>query len=332
MSLGPQEKKAIVGISATLLFVVVSLYEIGKRNFWFEAKNIYYTHFGNADGLRIGSAVTIAGLRVGEVSALDVDEQNRIAVTLTVRRAVASRLRSDSAASISGAYLIGEKRIDLRPGGEQARELSNGATLPGRDSTDLAEFLSGEKLTELMKQVEALIGGLSGAVKEINAVLGQYHSGTFDKAFTMVEPALRNFLQLSDDMLVMTKEMKTKSKQLPVFVESGAEVFRGLHDDFLANRLAKDSLEKMNRVLTPLADRQQLVTAVLDNLGDLSRDLKSDPRYGRQALDAVQELTITLKALQKTWLLEDQSAEATKEVKAQEHRQPSKPEPEPNAE
>jgi ABC-type transporter Mla subunit MlaD len=97
-ALTPQERKALAGIAAVALFIAYSVYEIGKRNFWFEAQNIYHTHVKNADGLRVGSVVTISGLRVGEVSALDVDEENNIAVTLQVRRTVASRLRRDSVA------------------------------------------------------------------------------------------------------------------------------------------------------------------------------------------------------------------------------------------
>ena len=318
MSFSSQEKKALAGFGAILLFVAGSIYEIGKRNFWFEAKNTYLTTVADADGLRVGSAVTIAGLRVGEVSSLDVDEKNQVVVTLNVRRAVGPRIRGDSVATFSRAFVIGEKRVDILPGSADAPVLPSGATLPGRESADLMDFLSGRKLAELMAQVETMIGGMNDGLKEMDKILEKYHAGTFDKSLTMVEPALRNFLKLSDDMIVMTHEMKTRSKELPVFVESGANVFKEFDRDFLANGAAKSTLGRVDQVLAPIAERQQLVAAILDNLGDLSHDLKQDPRYGRQVLDAVQELTVTLKALQKTWFLEDQAAEAKKEVKTSE--------------
>ncbi len=346
MSISTQEKKALAGMILIGAFVAFSIYEIGERNFWFEAKNTYKTRLGDADGLRVGSVVTIAGLRVGEVSHLEVDDQNRIEVELTVRRAVASRIRSDSVAAASRAFIIGEKRIDLVPGTERAEQLPNGATLPGKDLTDLSEFLSGRKLAELMDEIQSLIGGLNGALKEIDDVMGKYHAGTFDQAFTtidsavkelhellsryhegeynktfsMIDPALRNFLRLSDDLLVMTKEMKTQSKQLPVFVEAGAQVLTSARDDFMTNHLAKDSVVKLNKIMTPLAERQKLLGSVLGNLEDLSRDLRNDPQYGKEVLEAVAELTVTLKALQKTWILDDQ----TDEVKAEQAKAKAK--------
>ena len=62
------------GLTCFAGFVGFAILQIGKRNFWFEAKNTYVTRVTDADGLRIGSAVTIAGLRVGEVSALAVED------------------------------------------------------------------------------------------------------------------------------------------------------------------------------------------------------------------------------------------------------------------
>ena len=67
MKFTTQEKKSLAGMAAIAAFVVAAVYQIGMRNFWFEAKNTYYTQVSDADGLRVGSVVTIAGLRVGEV-------------------------------------------------------------------------------------------------------------------------------------------------------------------------------------------------------------------------------------------------------------------------
>ncbi len=346
MSFSTQEKRALAGIGLIAAFIAFSIYEIGERNFWFEAKNTYKTHLNDADGLRVGSVVTIAGLRVGEVSHLEVDEQNRIAIDLTVRRTVASRIRSDSVAAASRAFIIGEKRIDLIPGTGRAEQLPDGATLPGKDLADLAEFLSGRKLAELMDEIQSLISGVNGALKEMDDLLGKYHAGTFDqtfatinaavkelnellvryrtgdydKTFAMIDPALRNFLKLSDDLIVMTKEMKTQSKQLPIVVDAGAQVLAGVRDDFFTNHLAKDSVVKLNKVLTPLADRQKLLVSLLGNLEDLSRDLKNDPQFGKDVLEAVNELTITLKSLQRTWILDDQADQ----VKAEEAKAKAK--------
>lgn len=310
---GPLERKSLLGMALVAFFTCASIYQIGKRNFWFEPKNIYFTRVADADGLRVGSIVTIAGLRVGEVSSLEVDDANQIAVTMTVRRTVAHRLRTDALASISRAFIIGDKKIELLTGDLQKPELPNKSKVPARDRAELTDFITGKKLAELMGQIETLIGGVTGIVHEMDGILGKYHAGEFTKTLTMVDPALQNFIRLSDDLLVMTKEMKKKSKEIPILVESGAGVLSDVRHDFLANNLMKDSLEKVNQVVTPLAERRRLLEDLLSNLQDLSRDLTEHPNYTKEVLGAVNELTITLKALQKTWFLEDKATEARDE-------------------
>lgn len=323
MALSSQERKALAGMALIGLFVAGAIYEIGKRNFWFEAKNTYFTEFKDADGLRLGSIVTLSGLRIGEVVALDVTEKNTIRATLSVKRSVASRVKSDSMAVSSRAFIIGDKRIDLVPGADDAPVLADRGKINGRDSTDLAEFMSGRKLAELMHYVEQLFESVNDISKEVNSVLSRYKDGQFNKTLGLIDPALENFLKLSDDMIVMTKELKKKNKELPQLVDSGAK-FMGagtklvgqLNADFLENELARTSLSNINAMVAPVAQRQALIEHLLTNLEDLSGDLKKNPDYGKQMLDAVKELTITLKALQKTWFLEEHANDVRKEKKA----------------
>lgn len=313
MSFTLLERKALLGMGAIAVFVGVSLYEIGKRNLWFESKITYQTHIKDADGLRVGSVVTIAGLRVGDVAALAVDPDNQIAVTLSVIKSVSSRVRKDSAATVFRAFIIGDKRIEIIPGSESEPELADGAILPSRETTELAEFITGKKLAELMGQVDNLILGITRIMSGVDDVMNKYDSGSFNKSFARIDPALDNFMKLSGDLITMTKELKTKSKQMPQMVEQGVGLLSDMREDIFSNHLARDTLANVNKVITPLATRQQLIEQVLGNVENLSNDLKNNPQFAQQMVDALKELTITLRALQKTWILEDQ----TKEVKSE---------------
>ena len=73
--------------------------------------------FDNVGGLRVRAPVTIAGVRVGRVSAIDFDDERFKAV---VKLAIAARynnLPQDTVASIRTAGLIGEQFVGLDPGG-----------------------------------------------------------------------------------------------------------------------------------------------------------------------------------------------------------------------
>lgn len=319
MPLSMQEKKALAGLGVIAAFVGASLYEIGRRNFWFESKNTYYTDVVDADGLRVGSLVTLSGLHIGEVTNMDVTQDNHIRLELRVKKSVAGKIREDSVATFVRALVIGEKRVDVSPGTQTKAPLKDGGTIQGHQATELIDFITGRKLADLMTTIESLIAGLNSAV-------GKYENGEFNGMLAKLEPALDNFVRLSSDMIIMTSELKKRSKDLPVIIGSSAQVMSSVNDDFLKNGLAKgvitqtsgtmtklsNTLTQADMVLMPLAKRQKLMEGLLDNLADLSHELKKNPDYGSRMLEAISELTVTLKALQHTWFLEDQAQQARK--------------------
>ena len=309
MQLGIFEKRSLIGIGLALLLFLAAVYEIGKRNLWFEPKTKYKTTVTDADGLRIGGYVTISGLRVGEISDLEVDEENQIAVTMDVKSSIAKRVTEGSYVTIFRAFVIGEKRIELVPGAPESKELKAQTFLPSRTTTELTDFISGKKLTELMTNVESLIGGLNGITKNVDQLFGKYHGGDFNKTISLVEPSLENFIKLSDDLIVISKELKKQNKAIPEFVASGNDVFKSINSDFFKDGLLKDTLTTVNQTMTPFAQKQELMSNMLTSLNDLAEQLKKNPDYASKVIEAVTELTITLKALQKTWLLEGKTEE-----------------------
>ena len=71
----------------------------------------------------------------------------------------------------------------------------------------------------------------------------------------------------------------------------------------------RNAVANVNQTVMPLANRQALIGNLLNTLDDLTTQLKKNPDYASKIIEAVSELTITLKALQKTWLLEDKTAD-----------------------
>ena len=83
------------------------------------AEEGYEVHalFDNVGGLKVRSAVTMAGVRVGRVKAITFDEDAYQArVTLAIREEY-DRIPVDTSASIYTAGLLGEQYVGLEPGG-----------------------------------------------------------------------------------------------------------------------------------------------------------------------------------------------------------------------
>lgn len=96
--------------------------------------------FENVGGLKVRSPVSMAGVRIGRVSAIDIDPQSFQAV---VQLSISSRyanLPADTSAKILTSGLLGEQFIGLEAGGADA-VLKDGSTIKLTQSALVLENL-----------------------------------------------------------------------------------------------------------------------------------------------------------------------------------------------
>lgn len=104
-----------------------------------------YAHFDNISGLTVRSKVTMAGVTIGKVTAIDLDRDSYTGrVTMEVEKRV-NNLPDDSTASILTSGLLGEKYIGLSVGGDE-RVLVDGGTIHDTQSALVLEDLIGKFL------------------------------------------------------------------------------------------------------------------------------------------------------------------------------------------
>jgi len=99
-----------------------------------------YAYFDNIAGLTVRSKVTMAGVTIGKVTAIDLDRDTYTGrVTLEIQNDV-NILPVDSTASILTAGLLGEKYIGISVGGEED-VLGEGDTIRDTQSALVLEEL-----------------------------------------------------------------------------------------------------------------------------------------------------------------------------------------------
>jgi phospholipid/cholesterol/gamma-HCH transport system substrate-binding protein len=104
-----------------------------------------YANFDNIAGLTVRSKVTMAGVTIGKVTAIDLDRDSFTGrVTMEVQKGV-NNLPVDSTASILTAGLLGEKYIGITVGGEEEL-LKDGSTVHDTQSALVLEDLIGKFL------------------------------------------------------------------------------------------------------------------------------------------------------------------------------------------
>ncbi len=104
-----------------------------------------YAYFDNIAGLTVRAKVTMAGVTIGKVTAIDLDRDNFTGrVTMQVEKRV-NNLPTDSTASILTAGLLGEKYIGISVGGEDTL-LKDSGTIHDTQSSLVLEDLIGKFL------------------------------------------------------------------------------------------------------------------------------------------------------------------------------------------
>lgn len=102
-------------------------------------------HFENVGGLKVRSPVTMAGVRVGRIAAIDYDMaiyQARVHFTVDARF---NKIPVDTTASIYTAGLLGEQYLGLEPGAD-SKYLKAGDEIKLTQSAVVIEQLIGQML------------------------------------------------------------------------------------------------------------------------------------------------------------------------------------------
>jgi phospholipid/cholesterol/gamma-HCH transport system substrate-binding protein len=103
----------------------------------------YYTlnaYFNSATGLKPGASVEIAGVEIGRVEGIRLDEASQMAVvSLAIRDGLA--IKDDVIASIKTSGLIGDKFVKLSPGGSPQVLKPGGIIMDTESPLDIEEII-----------------------------------------------------------------------------------------------------------------------------------------------------------------------------------------------
>jgi len=110
--------ETIVGIFVVIGLICVAYMTIKLGKVSLLGDNYYslYANFSSVSGLRVGNPIEIDGIEVGRVENLIFDQEKQAAVAeLKIRKDI--KVYDDAGASIKTAGLIGDKFINIDPGG-----------------------------------------------------------------------------------------------------------------------------------------------------------------------------------------------------------------------
>lgn len=111
-------------VIAGLLFLIFSLYMIGRNRNLFGSTFTVQASFHNVNGLTPGNNVRFAGIDVGTVRSITIESDTSVLVTMVIDKKARPYIRKNSIASVGTDGLMGNQLINInsREGGAPAVE------------------------------------------------------------------------------------------------------------------------------------------------------------------------------------------------------------------
>ena len=126
----------LIGI---LCFGYLSI-KLGRLEFFGKGRYIVHAEFVKAGGIKPGAVVEIAGVEVGKVKSVMLDKNYQATISLLIRKDV--KIQEDAIASIKTKGLIGEKYVEIAPGGSDKLIPDGGKIKETESAIDIEELIS----------------------------------------------------------------------------------------------------------------------------------------------------------------------------------------------
>ena len=157
-----REAKVGLFVFAGLVCIGVVIFLIGDDKQMFSDRVHFKTAFSDVQGLKRGSPVRMGGINVGTVESVGYGantKDTQIYVEISVVEREASRIRTDTVASIGAKGLLGDKMLELSVGSPQKPPLPPGGIIKNEDPQDFTQML--DSLNRVSAKVEKVVSNLA---------------------------------------------------------------------------------------------------------------------------------------------------------------------------
>jgi phospholipid/cholesterol/gamma-HCH transport system substrate-binding protein len=192
-----------IKVGALMVVAVVvflsALVFVGGVNLLRKKRVTYTTYFKFAGGVEPGNFVRFGGLKVGTVSAAEIDPQDltRIRVRLSVREG--TPFRANSTARISTLGFLGENYVEVSPGTRDAPLLKPGSEIRAEEIVQLADVFNNvnnvtvnanKLVNDLDDRFLILANNANELITNLNGVVSAENRQRIDSALANVDAML----------------------------------------------------------------------------------------------------------------------------------------------
>jgi phospholipid/cholesterol/gamma-HCH transport system substrate-binding protein len=224
---------ALTAVSITLLILGFNFLK-GKNVF--KKKATMFVTFSKVEGLNIGDAIKINGLRVGAVEGLEEKDANLSEVVVAYHLTRAINIPVDSYGKIE-ATPLGSTAIVISLG-KASTFLRDGDTLKGMDTKGLMEGIK-ETLTPTIENINKTLASLDTTIKNIGNTFNsdaqqnigrilQELAGTTDKLNALLEPGKGSLAKTLDNVNDFSGNLKQNNDSITAVINNLSKASRNI--------------------------------------------------------------------------------------------------------
>lgn len=273
-------KVGVVSLFSLAIFLYI-LYALQGIRVSQEGYNIRII-FKSAAGLTEKSQVRVAGIKIGEVQKLYLNNHtNKVIIIARIKKGI--KVKDNSLFVISTDSLLAlEKYIEIVPQAGESKFLKNNSQVEGEDPVEARELLTGfqnslNQVQGISKSLQKVLGddSLYSSVKETMAnvskaslhilKLTENIANITTNSQNDIYAIVKNFRNISDDLTVaseklktlaqdkgITEDLKTTLDNLKITSESAKKISQRLEKDVFTQ-------ENINEIKNTLKEGQKLV-------------------------------------------------------------------------
>ena len=288
---------AVVGILGLIGFV------IWKQELFRPSLRIHLSA-SSSQGVHRGMAVRLSGFRIGKISSVELEKENRVRVDMDVFSEYAHFLRRNSVANVASESLLGDRFIEISAGTDQSGQLEKGDTLPLLPEKSMASLMENlkDEIRPAVTDTREIIAYLNNPKGDFKTTLANLSSLT-DALNRQVPPILIDAQLASEQGATLFKQLNKRDEALWQSIDGLKKFTSSLNTDL--SQLV-DILESGLTKLDQAADQSNTLmtgaNAVVKDLGDMVKKTAPEvPKLLKSGEQTVKNADDVVSAVKRLW-------------------------------
>ncbi len=301
-----QQQRFRLGVFIFISLILMAFLAIffGGITTWFQPHNNYIVTFTDAPGIGVGTPVRRSGVRIGEVSSVNLDsEEGIVLVGLNLERKYLPRTTDD--VIISRGLIVGDAAIDFLPKfphpAEKGEIIPVGTTITGVSPLNARQIVS--SATDLLPEAQQTLNQIRASLKKLEEVGPQLQSTLKEfadlghsakdlvpmitRSVDDIRDLLSNAAGFGKDFRAITQDVKKIVNTVSISVEDIAKSVKLNEPKFVkAIETTTMTLERIGDTFND-ANRKE-ITKIMQNLQKASNQLEPFLKDGTELVQTVQ--------------------------------------------